>query len=76
MNRLEGVGIPLFSIRDVKPFIGRSVIYLRHCDIDKSGRGYFFPQYGTIERCHGRNVQINDQWYGLSQLSEMVLREK
>ncbi len=50
---------------------GKKVEYLRSLDIDKSGRGYFFPKVGIVERVIGRNIEISGSWIGLSELVEM-----
>ena len=39
--------------------IGRKVEYLETRDIDRSGRGYYWPQRGTITAVRNRNVEID-----------------
>ena len=72
-NRLEGEHIELKSA-EVRKHIGKSIIYLRHCDIDKSGRGYYFPKYGKIENAQGRNIFLeNGNVLSFSELAEVVI---
>jgi len=47
------------SVSDLKNNIGKYCVYLTSADIDKSGRGYFFPRYGTITNVSGRRVTID-----------------
>jgi hypothetical protein len=54
----NGKSFPRYS-NEVKMLIGKKIKYLRDCDIDKSGRGYFFPQLGTIMEVKGKNVRID-----------------
>jgi len=54
----NGKSFPTYT-NEVKKLIGKKIKYLRNCDIDKSGRGYFFPQYGTVMEVKGKNVRID-----------------
>lgn len=71
--RLHGVSVLPKGAKSARALIGKRVTYLRHRDIDKSGRGYFFPQHGTVKSVHGRNIEVGDEWIHFSQLAEMVL---
>lgn len=61
-----------------KGLIGHEIKYLRNSDIDKSGRGYFRPQRGTVVDVIRREVSIdfpNNYTLDLARLSELVLIE-
>lgn len=45
---------------EIKKLIGKTIRYLRNCDIDKSGRGYYFPKYGTIVEVKGHDIRIDE----------------
>lgn len=72
MNCLIGQSIKPKTAKQARELIGKQVTYLRNVDIDRSGRGYFFPQYGTVNDVHGRNMQIGEDWIYISSLEEMV----
>lgn len=73
MSLLEGVNIAPKSSADAKKLIGKHVRFLRSSDIDKSGRGYFFPRTGTVTDVHGRYIFMeNGSDIHLSELVEMV----
>ena len=57
----------------LKKMIGTRVYYVLHRDIDRTGRGYWRKQVGTIERVHGRNVSLDDEWLYFSQIMEMCV---
>lgn len=56
---LKGQNLVPRNVAEAKALIGKNVIYLRECDIDKSGRGYFFPKQGVVTGVHGRNIEFN-----------------
>lgn len=58
---------------ELKNYIGRSIRYLPERDIDKSGRGYFFPRIGTIQEKIGRRIMISGNDYSKSSIREIVL---
>ena len=60
MARLEGHHAPFSTAADRKRLIGRRVRYLRHCDIDKTGRGYFFPRSGNVTDARGTQIILGD----------------
>ena len=76
MNYLDGENIKPASNSEAKGMIGISVVFLRSCDIDKSGRGYFFPRRGVIEGVSGQNIIINGDYISLSDLMEVVKDEQ
>ncbi len=64
-----------------KSLLGKRVQYLREVDIDKSGRGYYFPRTGTIEGYSHRGLElaIDDPQNFIvvrSTIREMVLVEE
>lgn len=76
MNRmLEGENVTPHRNSEAKKLIGCQVQYLCGRDIDRSGRGYFFPQTGTVNDVYGRNIQINDEYIYLSTIVEMRIIE-
>lgn len=56
MTYLEGTHAPFKTAADRKKLIGYNIRYLRRCDIDRSGRGYFFPRFDHVVNASG--VQI------------------
>jgi hypothetical protein len=75
MSYLEGESIKPSNSAEAKKLIGTRVQYLRKCDIDRSGRGYVFPQYGTLAGVRRNNLAFNspENWNcTLNDLVEMV----
>lgn len=61
-----------------KGLIGQRIKYLTDSNIDKTGRGYFFPQQGTISAVIRREIAIDEPsnfTLDLARLSELVLTE-
>ena len=50
---LEGKNIKPYNNKQAKELIGKRVQFVRNCDIDKSGRGYFFPRDNVINDVKG-----------------------
>lgn len=72
-KRLVGESVLTRSIQPMKDLIGKEVIYLRGADIDRSGRGYFFPRIGKITDARYQTITINQyDHYSLSSFVEMV----
>lgn len=71
---LTGENIKPRTIKEARLLIGKRVSYLRDSDIDKSGRGYIFPQYGWIESAKGRHIVITGDYVHMSNLREMILQ--
>lgn len=59
------------SVKQAQSMIGTRVEYLRSSDIDKSGRGYFFPRVGTVTGAAGRNIDVSGDWVAFADLVEM-----
>lgn len=81
MSRLEGTSIKhLLSTKEGRTsLVGKEVVYLTSSDIDRSGRGYFFPRYGMIAGFspRGREMAIDttENYVAFtSDVVEMVLR--
>jgi hypothetical protein len=52
----DGECAPFRSNDARKKLIGKKIRFLRGCDIDRSGRGYIFPRFGTVEGTAGRSI--------------------
>ena len=58
-RRLGGENIkPTYKHQALK-LVGKRVQYLRGCDIDKSGRGHFFPRCGVIVGYLNRQIEFD-----------------
>lgn len=73
MTRLEGTHITIKNTKEGKQYIGKRIQYLRSKDIDKTGRGYYFPKTGIIEEVYARNIRIDGDWTTISELVEIIL---
>jgi len=71
MERLKGTHIPKEKLKD---YLNKRVIYLFSRDIDRSGRGYFFPRIGTITHITRYNIDFDNgmEFQSLSDLREVV----
>lgn len=69
---LEGENIAPGNIKEAKALIGKRVEYLEERDIDKSGRGYFFPKRGFITNSINRELVIDGNYINRSSLREMI----
>jgi hypothetical protein len=56
---LTGTNIAPRTAKQARALIGRNVTYLQKADIDRSGRGFFFPRAGRIADVSGRNIAID-----------------
>jgi len=56
MRYLKGTEITKENLK-----VGMKVIYLFERDIDKSGRGYFFPRTGTITQVNKKTIDFDDE---------------
>ena len=57
---LDGETVPVKTKADRLKLIGKRIQYLRPSDIDRSGRGFFFPRTGTVTGSEGRNFILDD----------------
>lgn len=60
---------------EARKLIGMKVKYLCSRDIDRSGRGYFFPRHGVVAAVVGREIAIDEPsnfCIDLGSLVEMV----
>lgn len=48
------------SEKAVKDVIGLQICYLQGKDIDRSGRGIFFPRYGYVENVQRGHIYFSD----------------
>ena len=72
---LEGKNIAPKTAKDAKALVGKQVTYLRGCDIDRSGRGFYFPRSAMIMAASGKNIEIdNGDWLAIGAIVEMVER--
>lgn len=53
-----------------REMIGKKIRYLTTSDIDKSGRGYFFPRVGTISDFYRNQVCIDGNYIYISNIIE------
>lgn len=72
---LEGKNRAPKTAKEARALIGVRVEYLRNQDIDRSGRGYFFPRKGAVEDVNGKNLAIDGDWIAFSRLRELVVLE-
>lgn len=68
----EGPDIRPKNTAAARKLIGKRVKYLRNIDIDRSGRGYYWPQFGIVTEAHQRQIVINGDWVLLKSIVEMV----
>lgn len=58
----------------LKKVIGQKIKYLKKSDIDRTGRGYYFPRNGTIVSVKGKNIELESgDWLYFDQIEEIVL---
>lgn len=57
---LSGARLDISTIVKRFALVGKTVRYLRKCDIDRSGRGYFFPKVGMIAYVKGRVIAFDN----------------
>lgn len=76
MSMLNGDSCKPWNAADAKKLIGQRIEYLRISDVDRSGRGYYFPRRGVVVAAKGRRIAIDDEWnwYGISDFVEIVRR--
>lgn len=73
---LEGENIAPRTIAEARKLIGSWVEYLPERDIDKSGRGYYFPRHGEVESATGREIVISGSYLVMRDIREMILLPK
>ena len=74
---LKGENIAPRTVKQARDLIGKRVEYLCERDIDKSGRGYFFPQVATVTDAYQRYIELGGDPVTLKSLREMrVLDEE
>lgn len=64
------------STNEARKLIGKAITFLRKEDIDRSGRGYFFPRQGKIIDVFGKQACFeNQEWVGFSDIVEYMENE-
>lgn len=56
---LKGENVASKASKDFSLLVGKRVEYLLKSDIDRSGRGYFFPRTGEILGAYKKNIEID-----------------
>ena len=68
----EGTPAPFKKYADRVALLGKTVVYLRDVDIDKSGRGMFFPRHGVVEAARKYAIEMdNGTWAQVSEIVEL-----
>lgn len=57
---LNGQKLDISTIAKRYSLVGKEVRYLRHCDIDRSGRGYIFPKVALVAYVKGRIIAFDN----------------
>jgi hypothetical protein len=71
--RLTGNHVAFRTAADRRALVGRYIMFLRHCDIDRTGRGMFFPRTGIVQSAGGRFLNMdNGTSLAASDLVEVV----
>jgi hypothetical protein len=58
---LQGKNLVPLTAAKVKALVGHKIEYLQFFDIDRSGRGYFFPKTGIVLGSYRKHIEINIQ---------------
>lgn len=69
---LEGENIKPATAKEARSLIGKRVRYLQRSDIDRSGRGFFFPRDGVIAAVQGREIAMDYPNNFVATISELV----
>lgn len=69
---LSGKNIAPSTSAEAKALIGKEVVWICERDIDKSGRGYFFPKRGKIVAVLRREIAIDDPSNFVIDLASLV----
>lgn len=74
---LDGSNARPNTTAEARALVGRRIEYLRECDIDHSGRGYYFPRVDTIMEVAGRNIRLEGgDWILWKELVEARVLEQ
>lgn len=60
---LDGELVPTGTAAERRALVGKWVRYLRSCDIDTSGRGFYFPRYGLVLEAKGNWMRMDNGTY-------------
>lgn len=74
MSYLDGENLKPYDSSAAEKLIGKTVTYLRTTDIDKSGRGYFFPRCGVVEGVLRKNLLISDVYISFNDIVEIIIK--
>lgn len=58
---LEGENLAPLTAAKVRALVGHRIEYLRERDIDRSGRGYYWPRKGVVLGGMGRNIELDQE---------------
>lgn len=72
---LTGENIAPRRAAEARALVGKKVEYLRSRDIDRSGRGYFFPRIGEVTRTWGRVLEFDHSGDPLAYRDLVEMRE-
>jgi hypothetical protein len=74
LRYLEGEEVTHITAKTMRALVGRRIQYLRKVDIDRTGRGYFFPRFGQVTEVHGREFSDGGgRWVSMGDVVEMVV---
>lgn len=71
-SRIGGTDIRPKNAKEARKLIGKIVEFLRREDIDRSGRGYYFPRRGKIVEVLGRNIAIDSPGNFIIHLNDLI----
>jgi len=71
-KHLTGDNIKPGTAAEARKLVGKTVNYLRDCDIDKSGRGYIFIQRGEVETVHRSYIRIGGYLVSMRDIVDMT----
>ncbi len=70
---LEGDNVKPTMASHAAPLKGKVIQYLTESDVDRSGRGYFFPRVGVVHGHVGKNLGVNGDYIPFSRFVEVVV---
>ena len=69
----DGDPVQVRTKKDRERLVGKVVRYVRSIDIDRSGRGFFFPRWGIVTGAHGRELILENGYLNASDVVEIVV---
>lgn len=70
----NGLSFPR-TAKNIKALVGNKIEYLLERDIDKSGRGYFWPKIGVVTAQAGKNAWIDGEPFFWREIREYRIIE-